>query len=82
LLAGSHASVKPLGDDIGHCIVDEEFDLDVRILPQELLKFRPQDCVDGIFGGRDPNGAGRLLAKLAYGREFGIDLFEPRTHSA
>ena len=35
-----------------------------------------------MFGGRDPNGAGGLLAKLAHGRELGVDLLEPRTHGA
>ena len=59
LLAGAHA--KTLGDDIGQAVVDDDLDLDVRILPQEFRKFRPEDRVGRIVGGGDPHGADRLL---------------------
>jgi len=58
LLAESHAGVIPLGDDVGQGVVDGDLDLDVRILPQEFRKFRPEDRVGRIVGGRDPNRAG------------------------
>jgi len=64
LLTGSHAGVITLGNDVGQAVVDDELDLDVRIVPQEFHKFRPKDCFDGILGGRDAGGAGGFLAKF------------------
>ena len=49
LLAGAHAGVVTLGDDVGQAVVDDDLDLDVRILPQEFRKFRPQDRVDRML---------------------------------
>src|SRR5690349_24399990 len=50
-----HASVIPLGDDIGKAVVDDDFDLDVGIVPQELRKFWQEDRVGRILDRRDPN---------------------------
>jgi len=65
LLTGPHAGVETLGDDIDQAVVDDDLDLDVRILPQELHELRPENRVGREVGGRDSNSAGRLLAKLA-----------------
>ena len=78
LLAAAHTGVETLGDDIGQAIVDDDLDFDVRILPQQLREFRPEDRVGGIVCGRDPNGAGGLLPKFAQSLEPGLDLLEPR----
>jgi hypothetical protein len=45
LLAGANAGVKALGGDIGQPVVDADFDLDVRILPQEFYELRPEVSV-------------------------------------
>jgi len=39
LLAGSHAGVKALGDDIDQAVVDDDLDLDVRILRRNFASF-------------------------------------------
>ena len=48
LLAGAHAGVIALGDDVGQAIVDDDLDLDVGILRQELRELRPEDRVGRI----------------------------------
>jgi len=73
-----HAGVKTLGDDVGKAIVDDDLDFDVRILPQQLREFRPEDCVGRTVCGRDPNLAGGLPPKFAQRLEFGLDLLKPR----
>ena len=65
LLAASHAGVIALGDDVGQAVVDDDLDLDVGIVAQELGELRQEDRVGRIFGGRDPDGAGGLVPKLA-----------------
>jgi hypothetical protein len=80
LFAASHAGVETLGDDIGQAIVDDDLDFDVRILPQQLREFRPEDRVGRIVCGRDPNGAGRLFPKFAQSRKLSLDLLEPRAN--
>ena len=64
MLAAAHVGVKTLGDDIDQAIVDDDLDFDVRILPQQLRQFRPEDRVSRIVCGRDANGAGGLLPKF------------------
>ncbi len=78
LLAVPHAGIETLRDDIGQAVVADDLDLDVRIRAQKLCKLRQQDGVGRIFGGGEADGAFRLLAKLAQGREFGLDLLKPR----
>ncbi len=82
LLAISHAGIETLGDDIGQAVVADDLDLDVRIRTQKRCKLRQENGVGRIFGSRDADRAGRLFPKLAHGREFGLDLLEPRTHIA
>ena len=82
LLAAAHAGVVPLGHDIGQAVVDDDLDLDVGILAQKLRELRQQDRIDRVFRGRDPDGAGGLLAKLAERRKLGIDLLKPRADGA
>lgn len=65
LLAGSHAGVVALSNDVGQALVDGDLDLDVRILRQEFREFRPEDRVGHIVDRRDPNRAGGLVPKLA-----------------
>ena len=79
-LAASHAGVKALGDDIGQAIIDDDLDFDVRIPPQQLRQFRPEDPVGRIVCGGDPNGARGLLPKFAQRLELGLDLLEPRAN--
>jgi hypothetical protein len=69
-----------LSDDIGQPIVDDDFNFDVGIFPQELRKLRQQDRIGGIFGGRYPNRACRLLPKFTYRRKLGIDLLKSRAY--
>jgi hypothetical protein len=76
LLAASHASVKPLGHEIGQPIVNDDLDFDVGIFPQELCKLRQQDGVGGIFGGGYPNRTGWLFPKFRYSRELSVDLLK------
>ena len=80
LLAEAHARVITLGDDVGEAIVDDDLDLDVRVLGQELGELRPEYGIDGMVAGRDANRAGGLVAKVAQGLELGLDLLEPRAH--
>ena len=76
LLAPSNPGVVTLGSDVGQAIVDDDLDLDVWILRQELREFRQQDRIGRILGRRDPNAAGRLVAKLAQGFQFSLDLLD------
>ena len=39
LLAAADPGIKPLGDDVGQAIVDDDFDFDIGISPQELRQF-------------------------------------------
>jgi len=82
LLAAAHTGVETLGDDIGQAVVDDDLDFDVRILPQQLREFRPEDRVGGIVCGRDPNGAGGLLPKFVQRGKLGLDLLKPRADGA
>jgi hypothetical protein len=61
-------------------IVNDDLDLCVRISPQELREFRPQDRVGCIVRCRDADRARRFLAKLAQRLELGLDLLEPRAN--
>ena len=78
MLADPHTGVVTLRHNVGQAVVDDGLDLDIRILPQELCKFRPEERVDGILGGRYSNGAGGLLAKLTQGRQLRLNLLKPR----
>ena len=80
LLAAAHAGVVAFGDDIGQAVVDDDLDLDVRICAQKLRKLRQKNGVGGVFGARDPNRAGRLVAKVTHGGKLGVDLLEARTN--
>ncbi|HEY4446003.1 MAG TPA: hypothetical protein VGN30_17095 [Steroidobacteraceae bacterium] len=82
MLPASHAGVKALSDDIGQAIVDDDLDFDVRILPQQLREFRPEDRVGRIVCGRNPNGAGGLLPKFAQRGKLGLNLLKPRADGA
>jgi alkylhydroperoxidase/carboxymuconolactone decarboxylase family protein YurZ len=77
-MAAAGAAKDVLGDDVGQAVVDDELALDVGILGQELRELRPQDRVDGMIAGRDPDGAGGLVAEVAQSLELGLDLLEPR----
>jgi hypothetical protein len=65
-----------LSNDIGQPVVNDNFDFDVRIFPQQLCKFRQQDRVGSKFSGGNPNRTGRLLTKFTYGRKLSVDLVE------
>ena len=43
LLAEANAGVVALGHDVGQAVVDDDLDLDVRILRQELRQRGPED---------------------------------------
>ena len=82
VLAEAHACVKPLRDDVGQAVVDDDLDLDVGIARKELRQSRPEDRLGGVLAGGDPDGAGGLLAQLAQRRQLGVDLVEARTDAA
>jgi hypothetical protein len=65
LSARSHASVKALGDDVGETVVDRNFNIDVRVLRQELAQGGQHDGIDRMLVRRNTNGPGRFLPKLA-----------------
>ncbi len=67
LLAAADAGVETLGDDVRQPGIVDDLDFDVRVSAQEFRELRPEERVDGIFGGGDPDRAGGLLAKLAQG---------------
>lgn len=77
-LATANAGVEALSDNIRQPVVDKDLDFDVRIVAQEPRKLGQQDRIRRVFGGRDPDGAGRLLARFAHGGESGADLLDPR----
>jgi len=61
-----------LSDDVREPIVDDDLDFDIRIVAQQLRKPGQKDRIRRVFGGRDPDGAGGLLAKLAHRGDFGF----------
>ena len=79
LLAHPHPGVVALGHDVGQAVVDDDLDLDVRVPPQKLHELGPKDGVGRIFRRGNPNGPGGLFAKLAQGRQLGVDLLKART---
>src|SRR3954452_22095804 len=64
LLSAANASVEALSDDIRQTVVDDDLDLDVRIISKELCKLGQKDRVRRIFSSCDPNSAGGLLSKV------------------
>jgi hypothetical protein len=77
LFAAAYARIVTLGNDVGQPVIDDDLDLDIGIFPQERGERRQQDRFRRILGRGDPNGAGGLFAKLAYGRKLGFDFLEP-----
>jgi hypothetical protein len=57
LLAEPHPGVIARGNDIGQALFNDELDLNLRIVPQEFLQFRPEHRLGGILSGRDANRA-------------------------
>ena len=78
LLAPTYARVIALCNDVGQAIVDGDLDFDVRIFRQEFCQLWPEDRVDCMVAGRDPNGTGWLLPKFTQGRKLGLNLLKPR----
>jgi hypothetical protein len=48
------------------------------IFPQQFGDLRPEDRFGCVIDGRDPNGAGGLVAQFAHGLKLGLDLLKPR----
>ena len=65
LFAKADPGVVSSSYNVGEAVVDEELDLDVRIVGQELRQLRPENRVDGVVSGGDPDGPGGFFAKLA-----------------
>src|SRR6516165_4909176 len=81
LLAPTHTCIVTFCNNVGQAIVDDNLDLYVRIFGQESFQLRPQDRLDGMISGRNPNAAGGLVPKFANGRQLSLDLLEARTHA-
>ena len=75
--SGAYASIVTLGNDIGQAIIDDDFDLDIRISPQERDQLWPEDRIGRIVGGCNPNRAGGLLPQFTEALELGLDLLKP-----
>ena len=82
LLAQPDPGVITLGHDVGQAVVDDDLHLDVGIVRQEALQSGPEDRIGRVLGGGDPDGAGRLVAQRAQGRQLGVDLVEPWAHAS
>jgi hypothetical protein len=78
LFAHPRAGVIAFRNDIGEAVVDNDLDIDVRMIRQEPLQGGLQDGNRRMLASRDPNRAGGLLAQLAQGGELRLDLLEPR----
>ena len=81
-LAGAHAGVVALGDDVGQAVVDDDLHLDVRVVRQELLQRGPEDGPHRVVVRGDADGAGGLVAQLAQRGQLGVDLVQPRPRGA
>jgi hypothetical protein len=77
LFAAAHTGVVALRDDVGQPVIDRDFDLDVRVLAQELRELWQEDRLGGILHRCDANGARRFFAQFADRRKLGFDLLEP-----
>ena len=82
LLAETHPRVETLRHDVGEGVVDRDLHFDVRVVRQEALKSGPEDRRSRMLARAETNGARRLLAQITQVRERGVDLVEPRPHSA
>jgi hypothetical protein len=80
LLAKAHAGIVALRNDVDQLIVCVDLYLDVRIFGQQFRQLRQKNRIGRVIGCRDANGASRLVAQRAQGRQFGLDLFQARRH--
>jgi MFS family permease len=78
----SHSRVITLSNDVGQTIVGDELDPNVGIAGQEVCKFRPEDCLDRVLTGRNPDCPGRLFAQLTHRGKLSLDFFKARFHRA
>jgi hypothetical protein len=81
LFAAADAGIVALSDDIRQPVIHGDLDFDVGIVAQQLFKLRQQDRVCRIFGCRDANATGRLVAKLAERRKLGLNLLKARAEA-
>ena len=64
------------GNDVGQGGIGDHFDMDIRVIRQELSQRRPQDGGGGVLAGVDAQRAGGLVAQLAQIRHGRIDVPE------
>ena len=83
LLAETNAGVVALGDDVGQAVVDDDLDLDVRVVAAAACAIAGHRTASaGMLAGRDADRAGGFFAQFAQRGEFGVDLVEPRADRA
>ena len=78
MVAHADARVVAFRDDVGEPVVEQELDLDVRILRSEAFQLRPQDMADGVVRRDDPDRSRGLLPLLVQGIDLDLDLVEMR----
>ncbi len=78
LLAQAHARVVTLCNDVGQSVFNGDLDLNVWIARQELCQFWPENRVDCMVPGRDPNSPRRLVPKLTERLDLGLYPLEAR----
>ena len=71
--------VVALGHNVGEAVIDDDLDLDVRILRQQFLQPGPQHGLHGMVVRGDANGARRLVAQRAERGQCGFDLVKARS---
>ena len=68
LFRGGHSvlllpAVNPGGDSVLHVFgIGDDLDFNVGIVWQERRQLWPENGLDGMFAGRNPDGPGRFLA--------------------
>src|SRR5208337_1890342 len=55
-----------------------DLDLDIGVLRQEFRELRPEDRVDGVVTGRDPEGPGGPIPQLVERHDRGLDFRDMR----
>ncbi len=78
LFAEPDAGVEASLDNVGQSVFDDDFDIDLRIIRQQLLQRGPEDGFGRVFGCVDADGAGGLFAQFRQRGQFRFDLVEMR----
>ena len=68
--------IVPLRNEVDEARLRGDLDLDQRVPGKQLRKPRPEHRLGSILGGRDADGARRLVAQFSDGHQFRLDLLE------